>query len=188
MTAQPLTKQFLPAIAVLRHRRIRVGLPQRQHSRAGLLVGRVHTRGRGVEESFDFVVAGGEQHVGVDHHGQHAIGLVRLDEAHAAHVCRKVEDEACAPDCLVAGRLLSEIQLEIFRRGEHLVPVLDGLDIDRTDLCVPLSEEVRHEMAPDEATAASHHNQITLVHTLTLRRPESRLRVLLLHFKHSAQV
>ena len=57
-------------------------------------------------------------------------------------------------------------------RGGHranalLVPGIDGLDIDRTDSGVPLSEEVRHEMAPDEAASASQHNQIILIHKLT---------------------
>jgi hypothetical protein len=41
--------------------------------------------------------------------------------------------------------------LEVFRLREKLVPVIDRLDIDRTDSCVPLSEEVCHEMAGDEA-------------------------------------
>jgi len=89
---------------------------------------------------------------------------VRLDEAHAAHVRREVEDEARAPRCLLAGRLFAQIELEVVDLGERLEPVVDGLQVDRARASVSATEEVGDEMAPDEAAAPGHHDEIVLVH------------------------
>src|SRR5262249_24611816 len=60
------------------------------------------------------------------------------------------------------GVCFSEIQLKVVDLGERLVPGVDRLDVDRTDPAAPLPDEVRDEMAPDEAAAAGHHDQVIL--------------------------
>jgi hypothetical protein len=56
--------------------------------RVGLSTGRVDARRRGVE--VPHARRGFEEQVSVDEHAQHALGLVRLDVANAAHVCGEV--------------------------------------------------------------------------------------------------
>src|SRR5204862_6933129 len=58
MAAHALAEEFLPAVAVFRHRGIAVGLPERGDCCAGLLFRCVDTSRRGIEIAFDFLVPG----------------------------------------------------------------------------------------------------------------------------------
>src|SRR5262245_31405804 len=62
----------------------------------------------------------------------------------------------------MAGVLVPQIQLKVVDLGERLVPVIEGLEVDGTDPSVPLPEQVRDEVASDEAAAAGHQDQIIL--------------------------
>ena len=97
VAGHPLAEQLLPAVAVLRHRRVGVLFLERGDVGAGLLVAVVDAGRRRIEEALGAGFLGGHQHVGADQHRQHALGLVGLDEAHAAHVGRQVVDHGRRP-------------------------------------------------------------------------------------------
>ena len=53
-------------------------------------------------------------------------------------------------------------ELEIFDAGSALIPLLDGFDIDATDILKTLANEVGNEVAADKAAAAAHNDFFTL--------------------------
>ena len=81
------------------------------------------------------------QQVRVDQHRQHAEGLVVLDEAHAAHVGRQVVNLARPAAGLVAGVAQLQIGLDVFDVVEHLIPLVERLDVDTADSWWTLSRE-----------------------------------------------
>ncbi len=100
------------------------------------------------------------QQVGVDQNREHAQGLVVLDEAHAAHVGGEVIDIIRVDKRLYAGILETKIRDDIFRTLTNLIPLVERLEIDRSNL-VAFAQQVRSEMATDEASAACDYDQIT---------------------------
>ena len=74
-----------------------------------LLVGRVHTRGRGIEVPVGPRLERGCEEVGVDEHREHAQCPVVLDEPHPAHVGGEVVDVADTVDDLLAGLAPREV-------------------------------------------------------------------------------
>src|SRR4030095_16591686 len=48
--AHPLTEEFFPSVAILGHRRVRIGFGEGRDSHAGLLFSRIDARGRGEKE------------------------------------------------------------------------------------------------------------------------------------------
>ncbi len=157
MAAHALGEELLPAVTILGHGRVGVCLAERGDVGLDLLVGCVDARRRGVEEALDSSLAGGHQHVGVDEHGQHARGLVELDEAHATHVGREVEHLLDAVDGGPARGDLAEVEREVLRARVDLVPLAEGLDIGGAYL-VAAAEKIGDQPTSDEpATARDEH-------------------------------
>jgi hypothetical protein len=87
MPAHALRKQFLPAVAVFRERRVGVLFFQRGRLESFLLVAVIDASGRSVEEALGPMLYRRLQHVCIDQNRQHAECFVRLNEAHPAFGC-----------------------------------------------------------------------------------------------------
>jgi len=94
MPAHALRKQFLPAVAVFRERRVGVLFFQRGRLESFLLVAFIDASGRSVEEALGPMLYRRLQHVCIDQNRQHAERFVRLNEAHPAHVGSQVVNSA----------------------------------------------------------------------------------------------
>ncbi len=92
----------------------------------------------GVEIAFDAAVFRGHAEVRVDQHAEHAETAVIFDEPHAAHVGSQVVNSLRVLERFVAGVLLLQVELEILRLGESLIPLAEWLDIDGADIFVSL--------------------------------------------------
>jgi hypothetical protein len=90
----------------------------------------------------------------VDQHAEHAERLVVLDEAHPSHVGGEIVDFAGARDRLLACFPPPEVELQVLRLGEALMPLLQRFDIDRAD-AKAVREETSSEVAADEAAGAA---------------------------------
>src|SRR6185295_48294 len=66
MPAHPLTEELFPTVTVFGHRRVRIGLPERNDIRIALLIGVVHAGRRSEEETLHTVSFGGQEQVRVD--------------------------------------------------------------------------------------------------------------------------
>ena len=159
-----LAEQLLPAIAVLRHRRIGILFLQRGDVGAGLLVAVVDAGRRRIEEARDARFLGGDQHMGAHQHRQHALGLVGLDEAHAAHVGGEVVDHRRALGGGPAGFELGEVAHLVLDARGLLVPLGERLHVDAADLGVAALLQHTDQMAADEATSAGDDHEIILGH------------------------
>ncbi len=82
----------------------------------------------------DALVLAGHQQVRVDQDGDHARGPVRLDEAHAAHVAGEVVDVRDAADGVPARLERAEVGDAVVDVREHLVPLVERLDVDRAEV------------------------------------------------------
>jgi hypothetical protein len=163
MTAHPLAEELLPTVAVLRKRRIRIGLLEGGDVRILLLVAVVDAGAGGVEEPLDADVLGRHQQVGVDQHRQHAQRLVVLDEPHPAHVGGVVVDGVGALERRVAVRLVVQVENQVLHVLEALVPPRLGLDVHAPQPGVPLPTKVRNQVAADEAATATYYDQVIFV-------------------------
>lgn len=151
--ARPLAEELLPAVAVLRHRRVGVALVQAGVGRVGLLVGRTHAGGGGVEEALDVLLLACLQYVRVDQHREHAERLLVLDEAHATDVAREVVDLGATGDGLAAWHDQTQVEHQALGVLVELMPLLDGPDVDRAHALVG-AEQVADQM-PANGFAAS---------------------------------
>ena len=131
VAAHALAEELLPAVPVLGHRRICVRLGERRDVRGGLVLGGVDAGRRREEEALDLLVARGHQHVRVDEDGEHAEGLVGLDEPHPAHVGRQVVHPAGAGHRLPAGVEARQVEDHVLGVRRHLVPLVERLLVDR---------------------------------------------------------
>ena len=168
VAAHALAEELLPAVTVLGQRGVGVLLLERGDVRVALLVAVVDAGAGGVEVALDAEVLGGLEQVRVDEHREHAQGLVVLDEAHAAHVGREVEDRVGALDGGVAVALEVEIEDEVLDVGEPLVPTGLGFAVDGADAGEPLAPEIGDEVPADE-TAAATDNYEVILHFLLFR-------------------
>ena len=103
-------------------------------------------------------MAGSHQHVRVNQHAQHAEPLVPLDEAHATHVRRQIINPVAAVYRLDAGRLLFQIQHQIFRFGKPLIPLPQRLFVRRADF-VPLLKQGLDEVASDKSAGPGDEDE-----------------------------
>ncbi len=164
VVAHALAEQLLPPVAVLGLGRVRVGLPERRDLDRALAVDRVDAGRRGVEVPLDTALAGGHQEVRVDQHREHAARLVGLDEAHAAHVGREVEDRGRAVRSGLAVLQQAEIEHDVLDALVGLVPVVDRLDVDGPDPLEPADAQLGDEVPADEAAGAGDQDEPVGVH------------------------
>ena len=87
----------------------------------------------------DALVPARHQEVGVDEDRDHARGPVRLDEAHAAHVAGEVVDVADAANCVLARLERAEVGYTVLDAVDHLIPLVERLDVDRAEFVKPSS-------------------------------------------------
>ena len=160
VAGHPLAEELLPPVAILGHRGVCVAFAEWNDVRIGLLVRGVDTCRRGIEIALDAGLAGGHQQVRVDQDREHAVSLVRLDEAHPAHVGGEVVDDPRAVDRLLGGFAEGQVKALVLGAVEALVPVVEGLDIDRPNL-LALTQEVRDEVASDETAGAGDDHRPT---------------------------
>ena len=95
--------------------------------------------------------------MGVDEHGEHAQGLVILDEAHATHVGGEIVDFVGASRGSLAVFLEVQIEREIFDIFEALVPLMERLDVDGANGLVATGAKRRYEMAANEPAGSRDH-------------------------------
>ena len=157
--AHPLREELLPAVAVLGHRRIGVGLLQRRDVGVLLELDVVDACGRRKEVPLDPGVLAGHQQVRVDQHGEHARRPVGLDEAHAAHVASDVVDVRHIVDGRAARVERAEIRRSAVDPGGHLVPLVERLEVDRAEVGEALLLEVPNEPSTDEPAGAGDENR-----------------------------
>jgi hypothetical protein len=167
MAAHPLRKELLPAVAVLGQRRIGVLFLQRDDVGGTLFVGVVDTGRTGVEKALASRILGGHQQMRVNQHGQHAKGFVVLNEAHSAHVGGQIVDFARAIASRAARGQVLQVENHVLDLFVHLIPFLEGLDIDRAQVRITLLAEVGQQMAANKAAAAGDQNQLVLGHDQT---------------------
>ena len=154
-------------------------------SAAGLLVAVVDAgRGR-IEEALGAGFLGGDQHVGADQHRQHALGLVGLDEAHAAHVGGQVVDHPGALGGGPAGLEQGEVAHLVLDARRLLVPLAERLHVDAADLGVAALLQDANQVTADEATGAGDDHEIILGH---LARAFRTKRGLLSDFSKTCEV
>ena len=110
------------------------------------------------------MLLGSRQEMGVDQHREHAERLVVLDEAHAAHIGRQVVDLGRAVHGLHAGVAIAQIEASIVGLGEHLVPLVVGLEVDRADVAMAARKQIRDQVAADEPAGPGHQDELVLVH------------------------
>ena len=159
VAAEPFAEKFFPAVAVLWHRGIGIGFPQRGNVRRQLFVRGVDAGRRGEEVPCHAGFLGGQQEMRVDEDVQHARGLVRFDVAHPAHIGREIVDFGRALHGTPAGGEFAQIGLNRFDAGgRRLVPVGERLQIDGPH-APALSGEVGCQMTTDEPTGAANNNQ-----------------------------
>ncbi len=99
--------------------------------------------------------------MGAGKHGQHAERLVVLDKAHAAHVGRKLENSVHAAGSSNAGVAQLQVEDQVFGGGIQLVPLAEGLDIDRANAGRALGKKLVDQMAADKATGPANQNMRT---------------------------
>jgi hypothetical protein len=98
--------------------------------------------------------------VGVDKYGEHAESLVSLNETHPSHVGSQVVDVLNVPDGDIAVLAQVEIEREILHVGKPLIPFLERLNIDRSNLSIAPLPKVGYETAADEPTSTGNDNEI----------------------------
>ena len=158
MAAHPLAEQLLPAVAVLRHGRVGVGLGKWNDVGGELPAGGIDASRGGEEVALHRGVAGRYQKIGIDQDGQHAVRLVGFDEPHAAHIGGQVVDDIHARDRIMAGVQAGQVGLHRDGAGRPLIPLLDRLAIDQTQP-VSLGGKCRGKMTADEATSAGDQGE-----------------------------
>src|SRR5437899_2835262 len=92
----------------------------------------------------------------VNQHADHAKGFVIFDEAHAAHISRKIVDDIRIAHRSFADLFFLEIEPLIFHRRKKLKPFIDWLYIHGPNICA-LTNKVRYQMAADESTGATDY-------------------------------
>jgi hypothetical protein len=100
--------------------------------------------------------------MGVDQHRDHALGLVRLDESHSAHVRRQIVDGAGALAGGGAGRVGAQVIDNVLGFGTSLQPLAARLQIDRADAAEALLEQMARQPAADKSTGPGDNNEIIL--------------------------
>src|SRR5215210_2285380 len=96
--------------------------------------------------------------MGVDQHGQHAKGLVVLDEAHTTHVGCEVVDLVHPFRGFLAAPQTPQIESAIVRGVVQLVPVFSWLDVDGSYVDLAFCEKIRYEGASDESAGTGNQN------------------------------
>ena len=162
VAAHALAEELFPAVAVFGKCGIGVLFLERDDVWVGLLVAVVDAGGGGVEEALDALFAGRHEHVRVGQHAQHAEGFVVFDEAHAAHVGGKLEDDVSACGSLEAAVLVLQVEGEVFYAVRYLIPLVEGLDIDRADDFDAVVEQALDQMAADKAAGAADYGFFSL--------------------------
>src|SRR5215207_3710836 len=96
----------------------------------------------------------------VDEDRDHAGGPVRLDETHAAHVAGEVVDVCDAADGIPAGLERTEIGDLVVDTFKQLMPLVEGLVVDRAEVREAVLLQIPHEPAADESAGAAHENRL----------------------------
>jgi hypothetical protein len=94
--------------------------------------------------------------MGIRKNTQHAKGLVVFDEAHAAHVRRKLENSVDVLGRFHAGLSLLQVKDPVIGGGILLVPVVKRLDVNRTNTGRAIGKQLVHQMSADKATCSTH--------------------------------
>ena len=81
-----------------------------------------------------------------------------LDKAHSTHIRREVHDAINPVDRLTAGVEEVEIKAQVFRLRKALMPLLDRLYIDCTDLLYALGQKVSSQVPADETASTGNEN------------------------------
>ena len=90
--------------------------------------------------------------------------LLCLDETHAAHVGGKIEDVVGAFCRPLTGVQKGEVELQIIDIAKNLVPLVQGLAIDRANPANSSIAKGSHHVPADEAAGSRHDDEIILLH------------------------
>jgi hypothetical protein len=84
------------------------------------------------------------QHLRIDEYRKHAQCFIVFDETHTAHIRGEIVNGIC-PACRNFA-VFAEVQIEreIFDIIEPLIPVFQPLDVDCSDILVPVPAEFRN--------------------------------------------
>ena len=175
--AHALGEELLPAVAVLGQRGVGVRLAQRRDPGVALALGVVDAGGRGEEVALHPAVPGGHQQVcSVDQDGQHAVRLVGLDEAHAAHVGGQVVDPARAGADALTGLGIAQVGHDVLHAVDELVPLRQGLAVHRAHAALLPGDEVGHQMSADESPGAGDDDDVLPAQALATSRISETIR------------
>ncbi len=84
---------------------------------------------------------------------------MRFDEPHATHIRGEIVDLERPLARLAAGGQIVEVELEVFNVVEHLIPLVEGLDVNGPD-GKALFAEMAHQPAADESASAGDDDEI----------------------------
>jgi len=161
--AEHFGNQFLPAVAALGHRRIRVALFQRANLRV-LLQQRVVGAGRaGIKITARAGLVGGLDHVRVDENRAQTFHAEPLDETHAAHVGGEIVNfHRALADAMAVG-LVAHVQADVLHAGNVQIPLVKRLLVHRADVGEAFFREIAGEVAADEPAGAGDDDQVVLL-------------------------
>jgi hypothetical protein len=117
----------------------------------------IGTRGRGEEVAFDAGAVGSLDQVGVDEDASETLDAESLDEPHATHVRREVVDLGRPLHRARASLRVRQIERQTLDALHPLVPIGQGLLVDRAKPSEPALTKVADKTAPDEASSTRHH-------------------------------
>src|SRR5262245_13557900 len=98
----------------------------------------------------------------VDQNAKHAEAFVQLDEAHPAHISRQIINDPGVPHPLLTRIPFLEIKLYIFHSGKMLIPILDRLEIDGTNVFVTLPQQISNQVTADKSPSTSDKDFVRL--------------------------
>ena len=98
--------------------------------------------------------------MGVDEHREHAVGLVQLDEPHAAHVGGEVEDVPRVRGGFAARVALAKVEDPVVHvRRTTWYQSVARLEVNGADSPVATATELGDEVPADESTAARNEDE-----------------------------
>src|SRR5215813_9411591 len=85
---------------------------------------------------------------------------MELDEPHAAHVCGQVENVPRVLYCRTAGHEFLQVERPVLDLRKELIPLVERLDIHRTNTCMAPPPEFGNDMAADESAGAGNERNV----------------------------
>jgi len=104
--------------------------------------------------------------MGMDQHAEHAQGPVGLDEAHAAHVGRKIVNRTTTCDGFLASFFSLKIKHQVLDVIKLLIPFSQGPVINGPNVRMSLPAKISDQVAPNKTAPTTNNNFFRIVHNI----------------------